>query len=75
MPMTTERREELDELFANSVVEGMDLKTLKMYAYDSIHDGLRDCGDQEFLENIAVNHDHLLSPSELLESGANHATD
>lgn len=73
--MTAERRDELEEKYVDEVVEGMDMKTLYQYACDSISDCLQDCGDVEFLENVAVNHEHLLSHAELLAAGVDHVPD
>ena len=75
MSMTTERREELEELYVDEVVEGMDIKTLVQFTRDSISAELSDCSDAEFIENVAVNHEHLLTPSELLGSGVYHVKD
>ena len=73
--MTTDRRDELEEKYVDAVVESMDMSDLCRFAADSISDCLRDCGDKEFLENIAVNHEHLLNPAELLATEVDHATD
>ncbi len=66
------RREILEELYVDEIVEDMDINTLCQFTSDAIYAELRDTSDAEFIENVAVGHEHLLTKEEM---EGDHATD
>ena len=52
MTLTREQFDQLAGTYAEQVVEGMDIKSLEQFAYDTIVENLEDVGDEALLEQL-----------------------
>ena len=51
---------DLRELYANEVIDGMDMNTLMQYAYDALYDALQDMTDNDLRNMVDEQYPHLL---------------
>jgi hypothetical protein len=73
MTLTREQFNQLAGTYAEQVVEGMDIKSLEQFAYDTIVENLEDVGDEALLEQLCAYYEEG-EVYDLLESaGANPA--
>jgi hypothetical protein len=73
MTLTREQFDQLVGTYADQVVDGMDMKSLVQFAYDTIVENLEDVGDEALLEQLCSYYEEE-DVYDLLESvGANPA--
>jgi hypothetical protein len=73
MTLTREQFDQLIGTYADQVVDGMDMKSLVQFAYDTIVENLEDIGDEALLEQLCSYYEEE-DVYDLLESvGANPA--
>jgi transcriptional regulator of aromatic amino acid metabolism len=73
MTLTREQFDQLIGTYADQVVDGMDMKSLVQFAYDTIVENLQDIGDEALLEQLCSYYEEE-DVYDLLESvGANPA--
>jgi hypothetical protein len=53
MTLTTQQLNQLVELYANSIVEDMDVKCLEQFVYDTICENMYHMGEEDVLNEIA----------------------
>lgn len=63
--MTPERRDELEDQYANESVDNMNKDDLIQIVYDSIIDSLHNESDVDFLQTVQQCHAYLLTKEEL----------
>lgn len=53
MTLTSQQLNQLVELYANSIVEDMDVKCLEQFVYDTICENMHHMGEEDVLNEIA----------------------
>jgi hypothetical protein len=56
-------RDQLQNDYIESIIDGMDHKDLWQFVYDNLYDHLNEYGDEELVTEVKEYYPHLLEPS------------
>ena len=56
-------RDQLQNDYIESIIDGMDHKTMYQYVYDNLYDHLNKYDEEELVEEVKDYYPHLLEPS------------
>ena len=63
MTMTQDKRDQLQNDYIESIIDGMDHKDLWQFVYDTMEQNLETYSDEELVTEVKDYYPHLLEPS------------